>query len=158
MKRFHVNVGVSDLQRAVAFYSELFGDAPSVQEADYARWMLEDPRVNFAISTRVAPGLDHLGVQTETDEELAELRQRLSTAEMAVLDQPDVVCCYARGSKAWVQDPDGLSWETFLTRGPSTTYGDGISRSGAQQVTCCAATDPAVGREPAAAAASCCGP
>lgn len=151
MKRFHVNVGVRDLQRSLAFYSDLFGIGPTVQEADYAKWMLDDPRVNFAISTRVDPGVDHVGIQAEDDSELTQLRGRLAAAEMAVIEQPDVVCCYARGSKSWVRDPDGLAWETFLTHGPASGYGGESPRERSPSA-CCAPADVTSGQS------TCCGP
>lgn len=123
MKRLHVNVGVADLDQSIRFYSTLFNAEPSVRHDDYAKWMLDDPRVNFAISTRGAPGLDHLGIQAETSEELNEMSQRLKAADQAVFEQTDAACCYARSDKAWVQDPSGLNWETFHTAGQITTYG-----------------------------------
>ncbi len=149
MKRFHVNVAVRDLEQSVGFYTSLFGVAPSVRKADYAKWMLEDPRVNFAISARgPGAGVDHVGLQTDDEAELAEIRRRLATAELSVLDQPDVTCCYARSTKAWVKDPDGLAWETFLTRGEATEYGDGTVTPEVrlESAACCdaaAATAPA---------------
>lgn len=137
MKRLHVNVGVVDLERSVAFYTHLFGAAPSVAKPDYARWLLDDPRVNFAISTRSAAGVDHVGIQTDCETELAALRDRLAAAETALFDQPDVVCCYARSRKTWAHDPDGLAWETFLTRGDADSYGD--PAKSAAGAACCGA-------------------
>lgn len=124
MKRLHVNVGVADLEQSIRFYSTLFGTGPSVRHDDYAKWMLDDPRVNFAISTRGAPGLDHLGIQAENAEELADIAARLKAADQPVLEQTDAACCYARSDKAWVRDPSGLNWETFHTSGQITTYGE----------------------------------
>lgn len=125
MRRFHVNLAVSDLDESVRFYSTLFDAQPAVLKNDYAKWMLEDPRVNFAIETRSSEkGVSHLGIQVESSEDLAALRENLESAEGAILDQPDVTCCYARSSKAWISDPNGVSWETFLTHGNSTDYGE----------------------------------
>lgn len=124
MKRFHVHIGVEDLDQAIAFYSGLFAARPTVQKSDYAKWMLEDPRVNFAISARGAkPGIEHLGIQVENPEELAEVYGRLKQVEGAVLEEGATACCYARSEKSWITDPVGVPWETFLTLGESTTYG-----------------------------------
>jgi catechol 2,3-dioxygenase-like lactoylglutathione lyase family enzyme len=124
MKRLHVHVSVSDLAESIEFYRTLFGAAPSVREADYAKWLLDDPRVNFAISARGrAAGLDHLGVQVESDAELAEIAGRLAAAERPVLEQKDAACCYAKSDKAWSTDPSGVRWETFRTHGALTVYG-----------------------------------
>jgi len=126
MKRLHVHVAVSDLSRSVGFYSALFAMRPSVLKSDYAKWMLDDPRVNFAISTRGRkPGLDHLGIQVESQEELHEVYGRLREAGGNIIEQGQTACCYAKSEKAWIDDPAGISWETFLTSGESTTYGDG---------------------------------
>ncbi len=155
MKRFHVNVAVRDLEKSIGFYSSLFGAAPNVRKADYAKWMLEDPRVNFAISTRSpGAGVDHVGLQADDEAELAEIRQRLAAADLSVLDQPDVTCCYARSSKAWVTDPDGLAWETFLTRGEATEYGDGTVTPEVRLESAAACCDAAPAAGPAG---RCCG-
>jgi catechol 2,3-dioxygenase-like lactoylglutathione lyase family enzyme len=125
MKRLHVNLAVADLEQSVRFYSTLFEAAPTVHERDYAKWMLDDPRVNFAISTRAdAPGLDHLGIQVDSAEELGALADRLASAGQQVLDRGEAHCCYAHSTKAWVRDPQGLPWETFFTFGRETTYGE----------------------------------
>lgn len=125
MKRLHLHVSVTDLAQSIRFYSTLFAAPPSVTRPDYAKWMLEDPRVNFAISTRSGgSGLDHLGIQVETPEELREVHGRLRQADRPVLEEAAAVCCYARSEKAWITDPEGLAWETFLTSGESTVYGD----------------------------------
>jgi hypothetical protein len=125
MKRLHVHVAVDDLNRSIAFYSGLFAAAPSVAKDDYAKWMLEDPRVNFVISARGAhAGVDHLGIQTETDGELRELAGRLKRAGETTRDLEATTCCYARSNKAWVNDPSGVRWETFYTFGDSTSYGE----------------------------------
>jgi catechol 2,3-dioxygenase-like lactoylglutathione lyase family enzyme len=124
MKRLHVHVSVSDLGQSTRFYSELFGITPSVHKADYARWMLEDPRLNFAISQRGAtPGVEHLGIQVESRGELEEVYARLRRADRPVLEVGTTTCCYARSEKSWIADPQGVQWETFLTTGESTVYG-----------------------------------
>src|SRR5215831_5647081 len=126
MKRLHVHVAVSDLSQSVGFYSALFAAQPSVLKTDYAKWMLDDPRVNFAISTRGREaGLDHLGIQVENKDELAEVYGRLQEAGGIVIEQGETTCCYARSEKSWIDDPAGIAWETFLTTGESTDYGDG---------------------------------
>lgn len=126
MKRFHVHMGVENLDRSVAFYSGLFGAEPSVIKPDYAKWMLDDPRVNFAISTKegVARGIEHLGVQVENGDELAEVYGRLKSANGPVLEEGATTCCYAKSEKSWIADPDGIMWEAFLTNGEATVYGD----------------------------------
>ena len=116
MKRFHVHAHVADLAASVAFYSKLFGTAPTRLESDYAKWMLDDPRINFAISTRGGtPGVDHLGIQTDSTEELAELKSRAEGADLALQDQGETTCCYARSDKHWIVDPQGIAWEHFHT-------------------------------------------
>jgi len=126
VKRLHVNLAVADIPTSVRFYTGLFGAEPTVLKADYAKWMLDDPRVNFAIAPRgKRPGLDHLGIQAEDRAELAEVYGRLKAAEGPVLEQGDVACCYARSEKSWVVDPQGVAWEAFFTHGESTVYGDG---------------------------------
>ena len=128
MKRLHVHVSVDNLDQSIGFYSALFATKPSVVKPDYAKWMLEDPRVNFAISARgiAEVGLDHLGIQVETQEELQEVYGRLREADRPVLEEGATTCCYAKSEKAWITDPQGLSWETFLTTGESTVYGDSV--------------------------------
>ena len=121
MKRLHVHVSVENLAASIGFYSTLFGAQPVVVKDDYAKWMLDDPRVNFAISDRAAAaGVDHLGIQVESGEELAELAGRLKAAGEITRDQEATTCCYARSDKAWVNDPNGLRWETFFTFGEAT--------------------------------------
>jgi len=128
MKRLHVHVAVKDLADSVRFYSTLFGVRPSVFEADYAKWMLEDPRVNFAISKRgQTPGLDHLGLQVESDGELREVAEQLRAAGQDVLEQKNAACCYTRSDKAWVTDPQGVRWESFRTFGAITTFGEDLT-------------------------------
>jgi catechol 2,3-dioxygenase-like lactoylglutathione lyase family enzyme len=127
MKRLHVHVAVENLDRSIGFYSTLFGAAPAVVKADYAKWMLDDPRVNFAISDRAAvPGVDHLGIQVDSNEELMELAGRFKAAGETTRDQAAATCCYARSDKAWVKDPSGLSWETFFSFGEATSYGEDL--------------------------------
>jgi len=116
MKRFHVHLHVDDLAKNIAFYSAMFGAGPARQEADYAKWMLQDPAVNFAISTRGdTPGVGHLGFQAETAQELAAMKDRARDAQMALADEGETTCCYARSDKYWVTDPQGVAWEQFQT-------------------------------------------
>jgi catechol 2,3-dioxygenase-like lactoylglutathione lyase family enzyme len=124
MKRLHVHVAVDNLERSIGFYSALFAAQPSVTKSDYAKWMLDDPKVNFAISARGSRGVDHLGIQVETDDELRELAGRLKAAGEATRDQEATTCCYAQSNKAWVNDPSGIRWETFFTFGEATAYGE----------------------------------
>ena len=157
MKRFHVHVGVNDLDHSIGFYSTLFGARPTVRKADYAKWMLDDPRVNCAISSghHAARGIEHLGIQAEDETELAEVYGRLKAADRPVLEEGATTCCYARSEKSWIADPDGIVWEAFLTNGEATVYGDGPALSAlsdnASATTCCA---PDVA---ASAAVKCCG-
>jgi predicted enzyme related to lactoylglutathione lyase len=126
MKRMHVHVAVDDLQKSISFYSALFAAQPSVVKLDYAKWMLDDPLVNFAISARGQhAGLDHLGIQVETKDDLNEVYSRLHKAGGAVLEEGETTCCYAKSEKSWIDDPSGIAWETFLTTGDSVEYGDG---------------------------------
>ena len=125
MKRMHLHVSVPDLAQSIDFYATLFGAAPSVVKADYAKWMLEDPRVNFAISQRQrAAGVDHVGIQVESAGELAELSSRLKAAGARTFDEAATTCCYAQSDKTWVNDPAGVRWESFFTFGEATTYGE----------------------------------
>jgi hypothetical protein len=120
-------VSVDDLSQSIRFYNTLFAAEPAVIKTDYAKWMLDDPRVNFAISTRGGEkGLDHLGIQVESQDELHEVYARLRQADRPVLEEGATTCCYAQSEKSWIADPQGLSWETFLTSGESTVYGDSI--------------------------------
>ena len=155
MKRLHVHVSVDDLAQSVRFYSTLFAAEPSVTKPDYAKWMLDDPRVNFAISARGrTPGLDHLGIQVESPAELTEVYGRLQDSGAAVLEEGATTCCYAKSEKSWVADPAGLTWETFLTTGESTDYGVSIDLAPihapieVQTSACCA--------PPAPKASACC--
>jgi catechol 2,3-dioxygenase-like lactoylglutathione lyase family enzyme len=140
MKRLHVHISVADIAQSVKFYSALFAAEPAVAKRDYAKWMLEDPRVNFAISTHGAPGLDHLGIQAESADELRDMYRRLKNAGRPVLEQGETTCCYAQSEKSWVADPQGISWESFLTSGTSTVYGDDIDLGPIRTVqgACCA--------------------
>jgi predicted enzyme related to lactoylglutathione lyase len=155
MKRLHVHVAVDDLQHSIGFYSALFATKPSVAKTDYAKWMLDDPRVNFAISTRGRQaGLDHLGIQVENKDELSEIYERLHEAGGHVIEQGQTSCCYAKSEKSWIDDPAGISWETFLTTGESTDYGDGsgerearVAHEKEHEKSCCA---PAIAPAPAA--------
>jgi catechol 2,3-dioxygenase-like lactoylglutathione lyase family enzyme len=123
MKRLHVSIAVRDLDESIRFYSVLFGAEPTVLKTDYAKWMLEDPRVNFSISSRdKIKGIDHLGIQVDDDIELAMLTERLARAGQSVHQQTATTCCYARSNKAWVHDPEGVAWEAFHTLGESATY------------------------------------
>jgi catechol 2,3-dioxygenase-like lactoylglutathione lyase family enzyme len=126
MKRMHLHVGVENIDASVAFYTTLFASAPTVRKDDYAKWMLEDPRVNFAISSTddSAIGVEHIGLQVETSEELADVHTRLKSAGRPVLEEGATNCCYAKSEKNWITDPDGLIWETFLTNGETTAYSD----------------------------------
>lgn len=128
MKRLHVHVAVADLDASIRFYAQLFAAEPSVRKPDYAKWMLEDPRVNFAISNRSgSSGVQHLGIQVEDRTELQEVYERLRRAEGPVAAEGETTCCYARSEKSWIADPQGIQWETFLTLGQSTVYGAGRS-------------------------------
>ena len=155
MKRMHLHVSVDDIDASIKFYSTLFGVVPEVVQSDYAKWMLDDPRVNFAISSRGASaGVDHVGIQVDDRGDLAELSARLKAAGEVTFDQEATTCCYAQSDKSWVSDPSGLRWETFFTFGDATTYGedeslkaDFASGPGA----------PALKSEEARAAKSCCG-
>lgn len=141
MKRLHMHVAVENLDRSIGFYSTLFGAPPSVTKDDYAKWMLDDPKVNFAISARgVDVGLDHVGIQVESEDELRELAGRLKAAGEATRDQEAASCCYAQSHKSWTADPSGLRWETFFTFGEATTYGaDDVPQiDAAPAAACCA--------------------
>lgn len=139
MKRFHVHAHVDDLQASVAFYSKLFGAEPTRLETDYAKWMLEDPRINFAISSRGGkPGVDHLGFQTDTEEELVELKQRAQAADMTLLDEGETTCCYARSDKYWLQDPQGIAWEQYHTLDNIPVFSEPAKADAPAPTPCCA--------------------
>lgn len=139
MKRLHVHVAVENVEQSVEFYSALFATAPTVRKPDYAKWMLDNPRVDFAISARGrAAGVDHLGIQVEERAELSQVVHRLQAAGRTLFDEGATTCCYAKSEKAWVLDPSGVSWETFLTTGESTTYGEAPAEGqGARLAVCC---------------------
>jgi len=140
MKRIHLHVSVDDLAKSISFYNTLFGAAPTVVKDDYAKWMMEDPRVNFAISQRGAKaGLDHVGIQVESDEELSEIRCRLEKADMDMLTQAGTTCCYAKSDKHWVQDPSGIAWETYRTLESAPTFNNATEQT-APEGACCAPT------------------
>lgn len=143
MKRFHVHAHVQDLQASIAFYSKMFSAAPTRVESDYAKWMIEDPRINFAISTRGgAPGVDHLGIQADTEEELAALKASAEAADMTLLDVGETSCCYARSDKYWVTDPQGIAWEQFRTLGNIPVFGEQPPATESSPAACCASSAP----------------
>jgi len=158
MKRFHVHAHVQDLAASIAFYSKLFGAEPARREADYAKWMLDDPRLNFAISTRGNGhvGVDHLGFQTDTPEELGQLKSRAEAADLVAADEGETSCCYARSEKHWVTDPQGIAWEQFHTLHDIPTF-NGSSEMPATTAAsaCCTPRGNPVGM-PVKAANSCC--
>jgi catechol-2,3-dioxygenase len=151
MKRFHVHVGVKDLDQSIGFYSTLFGAQPTVTKQDYAKWMLEDPRINFAISAghHAAKGIEHLGIQVDTAEELGDVYTNLKQAGRPVLEEGATTCCYAKSEKSWISDPDGIIWEAFHTTGEATVYGDspdlGAVSPNAAEALCCAPAMPSGG-------------
>ena len=141
MKRFHVHVAVNDITANVRFYSQMFGAEPSVLKPDYAKWMLEDPRINFAISTRAgrATGINHLGLQVDSDDELRGMRSQLAAADAALVEENAVNCCYAKSDKYWVTDPQGIPWETWHSLGSVSMFDDdvGTSTASPQASGCC---------------------
>jgi hypothetical protein len=157
MKRMHVHVAVEDIPNAIVFYSALFATQPTVVKGDYAKWMLDDPRVNFAISTRGRqPGLDHLGIQVESRDELQEIYARLHRAGREIIDQGETACCYSKSEKSWIDDPAGIAWEAFFTSGEITHYGDGSGERRARvahEKVCCEQSDAP---RPASQTAACC--
>jgi len=156
MKRMHVNLAVTDLEASMRFYSSLFATAPTVVKHDYAKWMLDDPRVNFAITTRGdRKGIDHLGIQVESDGELQDVYDRLKKAGGPMIEQGETTCCYAHSEKSWIFDPEGIAWETFFTKGESTTFGEASEIAPAEPgrpSACCARPDA----DAPVAAVSCC--
>jgi hypothetical protein len=165
MKRLHVHVSVDDLAQSIGFYSTLFSAEPNVIKDDYAKWMLEDPRVNFAISTHPdrASGISHLGIQAEDEDELVEVYDRLARAERPIVEAKNATCCYAKSDKQWIADPQGVPWETFFTYGESTVYGEGSLgklREVNEAAACCEPTccvPESIGKPaPAEAATACC--
>jgi catechol 2,3-dioxygenase-like lactoylglutathione lyase family enzyme len=156
MKRFHVHMHVDDIGKSIAFYSKLFAAEPVRVEEDYAKWMLDDPRVNFAISTRgIKPGIDHLGFQVDEASELAELKSRAEAADMALMDEGETTCCYARSEKHWITDPQGIAWEHFHTLGTVPVFSEATTQPEATSA-CCAPRGKPVGIPVAAAKSACC--
>lgn len=161
MKRFHVHLHVDDLAQSVGFYSKLFAAEPARRESDYAKWMLEDPAVNFAISTRGGkPGIDHLGFQTDDGAELAQLKARAQAADLALLDEGATSCCYARSEKHWVTDPQGIAWEHFHTLGDIPVFNEAApveaDAPAASSSTCCASAAGPADEKPSEPVAACC--
>lgn len=147
MKRFHIHVGVTDLEKSVQFYSTLFGQKPTKLKVDYAKWMLEDPRLNFAISTRSnEKGVDHLGIQVEENKELTEITERLKSAELGIYDEGTTTCCYSESNKAWVKDPSGLAWEAYQNMADAEVYSKKAENK--NDSTCCVSDE---------SESSCCG-
>jgi catechol 2,3-dioxygenase-like lactoylglutathione lyase family enzyme len=154
MKRLHVNVAVSDLEASMRFYTSLFAAEPTLVKTDYAKWMLDDPHVNFAITTRGdRKGIDHLGIQVENEAELSDIYGRLKAAGGPMIEQGETTCCYAKSEKNWIADPEGIAWETFLTKGESPVYG--VDTDLRDRLTACCAKPQ---KEEAGPATSCCGP
>jgi len=157
MKRFHVHVAVENLEANIRFYSTVFGLEPTVRKSDYAKWMIEEPRINFAISMRGAKtGIDHLGFQVDTDEELGALRGQVGAAEIAAFDQPDATCCYARSDKYWITDPQGIAWETYRSLGEAEIYGTETRISAGEGACCAPRPDPASITPRQATSSKCC--
>lgn len=160
MKRFHVHVHVTDLPKSVAFYSQMFGAEPTRLESDYAKWHLAEPALNFAISARGgAPGVDHLGFQVDSDEELGRLKSRAQAADMTLRDEGETTCCYARSDKYWLTDPDGVAWEQFHTLDTIPTFSEATRSAETEGSACCASDAPRgkpVGIPVKAAPSSCC--
>jgi catechol 2,3-dioxygenase-like lactoylglutathione lyase family enzyme len=166
MKRFHVHVAVPDLDAGIRFYSTLFGAEPSVRKDDYAKWMLDEPRLNFAISHRGGPaGVNHLGFQVDSDDELEALHAKLETADRTVVAEKGANCCYARSDKYWITDPAGIAWESFHTLGSIPMFGashEGPSvaadpPASASSGCCATARSEATAAAPEPAQAGCCG-
>jgi len=158
MKRLHVHVAVDDLAANIRFYSTVFGAPPTVVKDDYAKWMVEDPRVNFAISARgMKPGIDHLGIQVDSDADLAALRKQVGDAQIAARDQADAACCYAHSHKYWTTDPQGIAWETFHTLGEIPVFGADAKSGGSdtKDTACCAPARKVI-PVAAASAKACC--
>ncbi len=150
MKRFHIHVGVKDINKSVQFYSTLFGQQPSKLKEDYAKWMLEDPRINFAISTRTNDvGVNHLGMQVDSVAELSEITERLKNADLGVYDEGETTCCYATSNKAWVSDPAGVPWEAYQSMADADVFSNkDVSKTDDSESDCCAPDD---------SKSSCCG-
>ena len=160
MKRFHVHIHVDDLNASIAFYSKLFFSVPARVEADYAKWMLDDPRINFAISTRgTKAGLDHLGFQVDSEEELGVMKANAEAAEMALINEGETSCCYARSEKHWITDPQGIAWEHFHTLGTIPVFNENTAAEGES---CCTPSSNAATSScytpKTTTASSCCSP
>ena len=155
MKRMHLHIGVEDLDESIRFYTALFGAAPIKTKPDYAKWLLDDPRVNFAISTRAKKGVDHLGIQVDAETELAEVRERLKAKDVPLTDEGETICCYARSEKSWIQDPSGIAWEAYRTMEDVQLFS---GRDGSDEGACC--TPDTMGTpdccEPSEKTAGCC--
>ena len=155
MKRMHLHIGVEDLDESIRFYTALFGAAPIKTKSDYAKWLLDDPRVNFAISTRAKKGVDHLGIQVDADTELAEVQERLKAKDIPLTDEGETICCYARSEKSWIQDPSGIAWEAYRTMEDVQLFS---GRDGSDEGACC--TPDTMGTpdccEPSEKTAGCC--
>lgn len=155
MKRMHLHIGVEDLDESIRFYTALFGAAPIKTKPDYAKWLLDDPRVNFAISTRAKKGVDHLGIQVDADTELAEVQERLKAKDIPLTDEGETICCYARSEKSWIQDPSGIAWEAYRTMEDVQLFS---GRDGSDEGACC--TPDTMGTpdccEPSEKTAGCC--
>jgi hypothetical protein len=161
MKRLHVHVSVDDLGQSIRFYSTLFSAEPTVLKGDYAEWMLDDPRVNFAISTQAgrSSGISHLGIQAEDEAELVEVYDRLARAERPIVEAKNATCCYAKSDKQWIADPQGVPWETFLTYGEATIYGEGSLVKLREVSGCVTGCEPPLTElMPKSAAEACCAP
>lgn len=140
MKKLHLHISVEDLSQSITFYSALFGAKPTTEKSDYAKWLLDDPAVNFAISQRSSKtGVDHIGIQAENEAELAELKSRIDAAEMAVISQEGTTCCYAESDKHWVQDPTGIAWETYLTLAEVPTFNNAVTNEAQNEENACCA-------------------
>lgn len=162
MKRFHVHVAVPDLAESIGFYSTLFGAEPSVRKPDYAKWMLDDPRVNFAISQRGgSAGVNHLGFQVDSDAELEAVHEKLAAAGRSITTEKGANCCYAVSDKYWVTDPAGVAWETFHSLGSTPVYGPDTdtkaSACGTQATACCGSSSAAAEKSDSAERSACCG-
>lgn len=135
MKRFHVHVRVKNLEESIAFYNALFNASPAIQKPDYAKWMLEDPRINYAISTdHLETGIEHLGLQVDTEQDLHQVYRNMELAKGTVREEGECTCCYSKSQKSWITDPQGVDWEAFYTHGSATVYGEGINARPAPEV------------------------
>lgn len=156
MKRLHIHIGVEDIEQAIPFYTALLGASPVKTKTDYAKWLLDDPRVNLAISTRASKGVDHLGIQVDDNAELDEVRGRIKSAALLALDERETVCCYAKSDKTWVQDPAGVAWETYRTMEDAPIFAE---KSASAENACCTPESKGTPNccEPSETTAGCCG-